>query len=389
MAPGRTAFGTRLAFVAALAACLFFSGCGEVSHPAEEAAVNETSDEAATVNGQTIYVADVELEARLKGVIKPGEKIEPGSTEFDDILEELIEVKLLAMEALQRGLDEDPEARHRLNTARDNILGNILIEHVAAEEIDEAAVRKMYEAQVQLLEPQMESEARVRHIMAPTKEAIDKIAAELKSGGDFAVLAARRSTDEATRLDGGDLGYMTAEEASPEFARVIREVPEAGVSRPFEDQQGWHIVKIDQLRKRRPPSLEDLRDTIERYLKSQQLEKILKKLRGEAEIVKRNPARASSMDARAARPSPAPAAVAPTETPVSPVEVAPTPAAPAPEPTAPAIAAPKPVVPNPIVSKPAAPKVTPPASAPKPVTTAPATAIPATSAPATPSPGTP
>lgn len=373
------AFGTRLAFVAALAACLSFSGCGEDSRPAEETTAGDVSAEAATVNGQIIYVSDVELEARLKGVIKPGEQIEPGSTEFDDILDELIEVKLLAMEALQRGLDEDPEARHRLNTARDNILGNILIEHVAAEEIDEAAVRKMYEAQVQLLEPQMENEARVRHIMAPTKEAIDKIAVELKAGADFAVVAARRSTDEATRLDGGDLGYMTADEASPEFARVIREVPERGVSRPFEDQQGWHIVKIDQLRKRRPPSLEDLRDTIERYLKSQQLEKILKQLRGQAEIVKRNPARSSSMDAPAARPSPAPAAVA--ETPVVPAATDPasviteTRDAPAPA----TIVAPKPVAPPATT-----PKVTPPASAPKPAAT-----TPATPAPATPSPGTP
>jgi len=368
MAPGRMAFATRLAFVAVLAACLSFAGCSENSPPVEETATGDLSAEAATVNGQIIYVSDVELEARLKGVIKPGEQIEPGSTEFDDILEELIEVKLLAMEALQRGLDEDPEARHRLTTARDNILGNILIEHVAAEEIDEAAVRKMYEAQVQLLEPQMENEARVRHILSPSKEAIDKIAAELKTAGDFAVVAARRSADEATRLDGGDLGYMTADEASPEFARVIREVPEGGVSRPFEDQQGWHIVKIDQLRKRRPPSLEDLRDTIERYLKSQQLEKILKQLRGQAEIVKRNPARSSSMDKPAARTAPAPERV--VEAPAS--ALAPDPASALTE----TRNVPAPVLPD----------VTPPASAPKPATTTPAATTPAKPAPAPPTP---
>ncbi len=363
-APSRMAFATRLAFVAVLAACLSFAGCNEDSPPPEETPAGDLSAEAATVNGQIIYVSDVELEARLKGVIKPGEQIEPGSSEFDNILEELIEVKLLAMEALQRGLDEDPEARHRLDTARDNILGNILIEHVAAEEIDEAAVRKMYEAQVQLLEPQMENEARVRHILSPSKEAIDKIAAELKTAGDFAVVAARRSTDEATRLDGGDLGYMTADEASPEFARVIREVPEGGVSRPFEDQQGWHIVKIDQLRKRRPPSLEDLRDTIERYLKSQQLEKILKQLRGQAEIVKRNPARSPRMDKPPARPAPAPERV--VEAPASPL--APDPASALTE----------------TRNAPALPTATPPASEPKPAT--PAATTPAKPAPASPTP---
>jgi len=302
------AFGTRFPLLAALAACLLASACGGEDRPVVRYAAGDPSAEAATVNGQIIYVSDVELEARMKGVIKSGETLAPGTSEFDEILDELIEIKLLSMEAIGRGLDEDPEARHRLNTARDSILSNILIEHVAAEEIDEAAIRKMYEAQVQLLEPQMENEARVRHILAGSKDEIDRIAAELRTGVDFAVLAARRSSDEATRMDGGDLGYMTADEASPEFARVIREVPEGGVSRPFEDQQGWHIVKIEQLRKRRPPSLEDLRDTIERYLRSQQLEKILKELRADAEIVKQNAPRSPSMD----RPA-APAAAAPTQ----------------------------------------------------------------------------
>jgi peptidyl-prolyl cis-trans isomerase C len=352
------AFGTRLALAAALAACLSVSACGEDGAPVEEYVAGDPSAEAATVNGQVIYVSDVELEARMKGVIKPGESLAPGSAEFDEILEELIEIKLLAMEAIGRGLDEDPEARHRLTTARDNILGNILIEHVAAEEIDESAIRKMYEAQVQLLEPQMENEAHVRHILAPDKDTIDKIAAELRTGVDFAVLAARRSTDEASRMDGGDLGYMTADEASPEFARVIREIPEGGVSRPFEDQQGWHIVKIEQLRKRRPPSLEDLRETIERYLRSQQLEKILKELRADADISKRNAPRSSRFDAPAAAPAPAveapppgtpePAAPVPetrdgatpaTTAPATPATVAPAPAR-TPAPAAPAPATP-------------------------------------------------
>lgn len=349
------AFGTRFLSAAALGACLLVTACGGESRPEVEYAAGDPSAEAATVNGQIIYVSDVELEARMKGVIKLGETLAPGSTEFDEILDELIEIKLLAMEAIGRGLDEDPEARHRLNTARDNILGNILIEHVAAEEIDEAAIRKMYEAQVQLLEPQMENEARVRHILAPSKAEIDRIATELRTGVDFAVLAARRSADEATRMDGGDLGYMTADEASPEFARVIREVPEGGVSRPFEDQQGWHIVKIEQLRKRRPPSLEDLRDTIERYLRSQQLEKILKELRADAEIVKQNAPRSPSMDRPAAPVAAAPApAIAATPEPVAdePPPGTPTPAAPVNEtrdpgarPAAPPAAAPAPAAP--------------------------------------------
>ena len=316
------AFGTRPLMLAALAACLPLAGCGGEAAPMEEAAEGDVSAEAATVNGQVIYVSDVDMEARMRGLVKPGETLAPGSAEFDEVLEGLIEVKLLAVEAVDRRLDEEPEARHRLNTARDQILMNILLERIAEEKIDEAALRKMYEAQLQLLEPDLESEAHVRHILAPTRDAIEKIAAELKTGVDFAVLAARRSTDAATRLDGGDLGYLTAGAVSPELARVIRDIPKGGVSRPFEDAQGWHIVKVEDVRKKRPPSIDELDEKIRRFLKEQEFEKILKELRADAEIVKRNPARSSRLDAPAATAAPKPVERAPA---------APAPEAPAPD----------------------------------------------------------
>jgi len=355
------AFGTRLdgAAAAALLACLTLTGCGEEQAPAErEAASADPSAEAATVNGQIIYVSDVELEARMKGLIQEGETLEPESAEFNEVLDQLIEIKLLAMEAISRGLDEEPEARHRLLTARDNILGNILLEHVADEKVDEAAIRKMYEAQVQLLV--LDDEAHVRHILAPTKEAIDKIAAELKAGADFAVLASKRSTDQATRMDGGDLGYMTADDATPEFAKVIRETPSGGISRPFEDQMGWHVVKIDEVRKEQPPSIEELRGPIVQFLRRTQLEEILKQLRSEAEISKKTSPRNSRLDAPdEPRAAPAPAAPAPAIiAPPQPEATAPV----TPAPTTPAPTTPAPATPAPAATAPAVPATTPSAS---------------------------
>lgn len=354
------AFGTRrtVAAAAILAACLSFAGCdGEPSQAAEEVAANPTA-EAATVNGQIIYVSDVELEARLKGVIRPGEKLEPESAEFNEILDKLIDWKLLAMESIGRGLDEEPEARHRLATARDDVLGNILLEHIAEEKVDEAAILKMYETQVELLKPQLDDEAHVRHILAPTKEAIDKIAAELKAGAEFTVLASKRSTDEATRMDGGDLGYMTADEATPEFAKVIRVTPQGGISKPFEDQTGWHVVKIDEVRKEQPPSIDELREPIVQFLRRTQLQEVLKELRGQAEIVKKTSPRNSRLDdpqepARAAPAPASPPAAAPASPPAS--LDASAPAAPVPE-TRDTPAAATPATPAPSTPAPAGPK---------------------------------
>jgi peptidyl-prolyl cis-trans isomerase C len=403
-----------------LAVCLGLAGCGESAPKGEDAAVADPSAVAAMVNGQPIYVSDVELEAKVQDLINDGEKLEVDSAEFNEILDQLIDVKLLAMEAMSRGLDEEPESRHRLASARDNILGNILVDRVVEERVDEAAIKKMYETQIAIWE--LGEEAHVRHILAPTKEEIDKIAAELKSGVDFAVLASRKSADEATRMEGGDLGYMTAEEATPEFAKVIRDTPTGGVSRPFATDMGWHLAKVDERRKEQPPSIEELRGPILKHLTMMQIGEVLKELRTEAKIEKQTSPRNSTLDVDpfetpaeepAAKPGPAPepALVPPSfevsvpRPPVSDSRNEPAAAPPAAAASPPPAATTKPVparteaVPaKPVVTKPAAATPTPSTTAPAPAkttvttttTTAPATPQlrPSTTPPAVPPPAT-
>ncbi len=292
MAMRNRLLGVGSALVLALA--LGLAGCGKQAPAREDAAMADPSAVAAQVNGEPIYVSDVELEAKVQNLIDDGEKLEVDSAEFNEILDQLIDIKLLAMEAMSRGLDEEPESRHRLATARDNILGNILVDRVVEERVDEAAIKKMYETQIAIWE--LGDEAHVRHILAPTKEDIDKIAGELKGGADFAVVASRRSADDATRMEGGDLGYMTAEEATPEFAKVIRDTPTGGISKPFETDMGWHIAKIDERRKERPPSIEELRGPILKHLTMMQIGEVLKELRKESRIEKQTSPRNSTLD---------------------------------------------------------------------------------------------
>ncbi len=288
-----------LTALASLAAC---SGAGEAANAAAAAA--DPSAVAAVVNNHPIYVSDVDLEARVQGLIEGEERLEVDSAEFNEILDQLIDIKLLAMEALGRGLDQEPESRHRLETARDNILGNILVDRIVEERVDEAAIRKMYETQIAIWE--LEDEAHIRHIVAPSKQDIDKIVAELKGGADFAVVATRKSIDEDTRMEGGDLGYMTEEEATPEFARVIRETPTGGVSKPFQTDQGWHIARIDDRRKEKPPSIEDLRGPILKHLTRMQIGEVLKELRQDAKIERQTSPRNSTLDVDPFAAPPAP-----------------------------------------------------------------------------------
>jgi peptidyl-prolyl cis-trans isomerase C len=278
-------FDPKLLAAPVLAATLALAAGCDTPEAAPEAAatVTETSSSvAAMVNGEPVYVTDVQMEAEAQGLVASGEALEIDSAEFNRILDQLIDVRLLAMEARTRELDQDQQVKLRLDAARDRILGNILIDELVAERVDEAAIRKMYEAQIAIME--MGEEARIRHILTASKDDMDAVVAQLKTGMDFAVLASQKSADEVTRLEGGDLGYMKEEDATPEFARALKTTPTGGVSKPFETQEGWHVIKIEERRPEQPPSLEELRPLILNHLTMMQLDEELKSLRQKAKI---------------------------------------------------------------------------------------------------------
>lgn len=399
------AFRNRLFSVAAagtLALGLALASCGKPAPKGAEAAAADASAVAAVVNGEQIYVSDVLMEAEMEDLTGPdGKGLEVDSAEFNEVLDKLIDIKLLAMEAKSRGLDEEAMSRHRLETARENILANILVDQVVKEKVDEAAIKKMYDAQIAIFE--LGEEAHIRHILSKSKDDIDKIAAQLKAGADFAVVASKLSADDATRQDGGDLGYMTADEATPEFAKALKETATGGISKPFEDQQGWHVIKVDERRKEAPPTVEDLREPILKHLTLMQMDEVLKQLRTEAKIEKHTSPRNSTLDvdpftlppedAKAAPPPPTASPSPETSPSAAPDARPPTPAGKpgaAPAPAKPSTAKPASVkpaaTPAPAAPKPAAPTAT---QAKTPVTTTPAKpATPAAPAP-TPAPAQP
>jgi peptidyl-prolyl cis-trans isomerase C len=282
-----SAFGARaMVLVPVLIMGVFLAACSkEAPRPGTSAGVVD-STVAATVGGQPIYVSDVQLEAEAQGVTEAGKQLEFDSAEFNRVLDQLIDIKLLAQEAVGRQLDQDPQARHRLDAAREHILGNILVEQVVAERVDEAAIKKMYDSQVAIWE--LGEEVHVRHIVSATKEDADKVLAKLQSGTDFAVLASKESTDQATRLEGGDMGWMTEEEAPPELQKVIKSTPVGGISKPFQTAMGWHVAKIEERRKEQPPTMEQMRDPILKHLTTLQIGDVLKELRTKAKIQKMN-----------------------------------------------------------------------------------------------------
>ena len=249
---------------------------------------------AATVNGEPIYLSDVRLEAVSQGAIATGERLEPGDPDFSRILDELVDQKLLAQEAERLALDAEESARHRLQSARERILGNILIESLVAERVDEAAIRTMYDEQVKLL--RLGSEVRAAHIVVGTRAEAEAVLADLRDGASFAELAFEKSLDEQTRLEGGDLGYVSPDLFDGAFGRALADTLPGRFAPVFETGDGWHVLRVEDRRQEQPPSLEDLRPDILRFLTLGEIDRTLTRLRAAGTVRREAPAAAPSGD---------------------------------------------------------------------------------------------
>lgn len=232
---------------------------------------------AARVGDTVITVADVRREAASQRRGDAAQALHPAAPAFRQILGELIDQRLLALEAAERDLQADEEARRRLAAAEERILGNVLVETAISDAVSEEAVLRVYEEQAALA-PRV-TEVRARHILVGTREEADEVYRLLADGADFAQLAARVSRDPATRFEGGDLGYFTRQGILDAFADIAFSIAVGEVSQPFQSDYGWHVLVVTQVRRQPRATLDDKRAEIVRFLTLQGIDQLLAQTR--------------------------------------------------------------------------------------------------------------
>jgi peptidyl-prolyl cis-trans isomerase C len=304
----------RPAFLAglALACALALGACGKDG--ANERAPERGDQAVAKVDGKTVWSSDVKREAIAQGLIGEGEPLDVSSDLFRRVLDEVVDQKLLASEALKRKLDKDPVAQRRLAAARERILGDMLVESVVSDAVNDNAIRGLYQEQLKLAK--RSEELRARQIVVGSIADADAVKKLLASGASFEALAMERSTDAATRFNGGDLGYFTTDVMPEAYDAALKGAKPGQIVGPFQVEGGWALVKVEARRLEEPITLEAARPQIVRFLTYDQIRDLLEKLRSRAKIetlVKgENPRPTPPADAPKAAPVPAAAPAQPS-----------------------------------------------------------------------------
>lgn len=263
---------------------------------------------AATVNGQKIYLKDVERQIEavkkehadtFKGA--QGKELE---TQFrKNILENLITMELYAQAAEKTGVKVDEkELESKFNEIKkmfpseQEFAEALKKENLTIDEVKKnirlVTIKQKVDAQItkglkvtdqegqdyynknpeQFKEPE---QVKGKHILVKTEKEAQDILSQLKAGTDFAELAKKHSTDEGSKDKGGDLGWFSRGQMVPEFEKVAFELAPGATSDPVKSQFGYHVIRVEEKKEALQKTFEEVKEQVKQTLLSKkQQEKV-------------------------------------------------------------------------------------------------------------------
>jgi len=199
------------------------------------------------------------------------------------VREVLIRNELIAQEAVKKGLDKSPEFTNQMDLNRQEVLVNTYIQdYVKNNPVSDEAVKAEYDrAKAQA----GDMEYKARHILVKEEAEAKAIIAQIKKGGNFEKIAAQKSQDPGSKDKGGDLDWAPGGRYVPAFSDALKKLKKGQMTdTPVQTQFGWHVIRVDDERAMKFPSLEEVKPQITQGLQRQQIEKMITELRAKAKI---------------------------------------------------------------------------------------------------------
>lgn len=269
----------------AFAISLAFAGAAiaqDTAAPAEDAPAVATEYDldtvVATVNGVEITVAHV---VAIRDRLPENYRSLPAEVLFPGLVDQLIDQQLLATAAADNGAEDLRRVRVQLDNERRGVLSNETIADVLEGAVTDEKIAEAYETLTAGMT--RTSEYNASHILLETEEDALSVIEALNEGGDFATLAAERSTGPSGP-NGGELGWFGPGQMVPEFDAAVQALEVGTVSEPVQTQFGWHVIIVNESRLSPLPPLEQVQPEIVGQLNQVALQSHIDALREAAEI---------------------------------------------------------------------------------------------------------
>jgi len=217
----------------------------------------------ATVGSDSISLDELVMQV---GASADRARLLQGDAQPEDIevLDRLVNIKLIVQEASVMGIDEAPEIRKDVEVTTRVILRDVLTERLVKDVTpDPAAVEKLYKELVR--------EWKTASLLFQDEGAASRARKEIAGGAAFADVAAREVAAKTARKDGDDTYHQKADYLPP-IAEAIAALPAGRVSPVVKIQAGYVVVKVVDIRYPKNP---DARAEAQRRVLGQQQQALL------------------------------------------------------------------------------------------------------------------
>jgi peptidyl-prolyl cis-trans isomerase C len=228
---------SRVSTVAAIT--LLLAACGKGQQAAAPVVADKAaaSPPVAVVDG--VAISRDAYQDYLKGLLRGKSESDLTAEDKDKVLDQMINMQLIAAQAEKDGLEKDPEVATRLALLRTQILADAAAQkYVKSHEPSDQELHAAYDTATD------KTEYRASHILVPTKDKADQVIKKLKGGAKFEDVAKAESTDNS-KANGGDLGWFTTARMVKPFGDAVKglKVGETTTD-PVQTQYGWHVIKL-------------------------------------------------------------------------------------------------------------------------------------------------
>lgn len=240
----------------------------------------------ARVNGDEIHRSEL---MRALQALGPQAQQMPPQMLYPQLLNSLIDSKIVAAQGYAEGLQNDKEVKERMKELETQVVASVYVRRALEPKISDAKIKDYYDSEI-VAKYKPEDEVRARHILVPTEDEANAIIKQLKDGADFNKLAEEKSKDPGSAKNGGDLGYFNKTSMVKPFAEAAFAMKVGEVSdKPVKTEFGYHVIKVEDKRKSAAPPLAEVKGQIINRLGAQMTDELVKKLEAKAKIERFNP----------------------------------------------------------------------------------------------------
>ena len=242
------------------------------------AAVPVMAQNLAVVNGKP--VPSSRADAMIKQMAAQGQQDSPQLREL--IKKDLIGREVMMQEAEKQGFGKDAAVKAQIDNARQAIIINAMIaDYIKKNPVSDADIKAEYD---RFTAQAGDKEYHVRHILLATEAEANDVIAKLKAGAKFEDLA-KTSKDTGSAANGGDLDWASPSSFPPAFSAAFVALQKGGVTeKPVQTPNGFHVIKVDDIRPAKLPTLEEVKPQISEALAQKKLQAYQEELVKKAKV---------------------------------------------------------------------------------------------------------